>query len=251
MAITQIKELAKVFQSVDWIVPPYIQIRFLWMIAEAIKAAPAQDSQKILEEHLQIAYSPKELAIMLQERYSKIPHVREFKTEIAEAIEAFQMGLSHAAVATLIPVLEGVIRKISNSRGSPIRNGTAKLIEEIEDLLQKEKLSPHCYAERVVMLEVFQDFMKNRMLEHTSKYTGRCNLNRHGIMHGIFKKFGKSFNFYRLISLLDLLCFTITIRVGDVSVLAPSTTKESELLASYYQMLNSLGETANISGARV
>jgi hypothetical protein len=55
------------------------------------------------------------------------------------------------------------------------------------------------------MLTVFRDFVKNTLLAQTSRYTGAGELNRHGIVHGLFKGYGCEANFYKLVSFLDLL----------------------------------------------
>ncbi len=175
----------------------------------------------------------------------------DFKTEIAEAIEASQMGLLHAAVATLLPVLEGIIRKIADSRGQSIGSGTSKLVDEVEELIAQEKsLAPH-FHERVIMLEAFRDFLKNRLLINTDMYNGVGNLNRHGVLHGVFSKYGHDFNFYRLISFLDLLCFIIAVHKRGISILAPDVTEDSERLADYYRRIKGLSHITAIVGARL
>jgi hypothetical protein len=86
------------------------------------------------------------------------------------------------------------------------------------------------------MLTGLRDFFSDRLLKGTDHYDGLDQLNRHGILHGIFEEYGAAVNFLRLITLLDLLCFAMMLAHGG-SVFAPDRTPESKRLADYYRML--------------
>jgi len=151
---------------------------------------------------------------------------------------------------------------VADARGQPIGNGTNKLVNEIDaEIALASQLPAWCIgtpeeptmkqaiAERVVMLTVFRDFVKNTLLAQTSRYTGAGELNRHGIVHGLFKGYGCEANFYKLVSFLDLLCFFIAIRTGS-SGLAPDATAASVCLAGYYRSLSIVRAAAVAAGAR-
>jgi hypothetical protein len=255
-------DLAEAFMSVDWIVPAYIQLGVLRRLAAQILRAAPTDKHAVLARELPLLYQPEDLAAMLLERYAKIKHVDAFKVQIAEALEAAQLGLFHAAIATLVSVVEGTIRELADARGQPIGNGTNKLVNEIDaEIALASQLPAWCIgtpeeptmkqaiAERVVMLTVFRDFVKNTLLAQTSRYTGAGELNRHGIVHGLFKGYGCEANFYKLVSFLDLLCFFIAIRTGS-SGLAPDATAASVCLAGYYRSLSIVRAAAVAAGAR-
>lgn len=57
---------------------------------------------------------------------------------------------------------------------------------------------------------------------------------RDRIRHGLFENFGQDINFLRLITLLDLLCFSIGLIEGGVSMFAPADSPESTALAARY-----------------
>jgi hypothetical protein len=95
------------------------------------------------------------------------------------------------------------------------------------------------------MLEAFRDFVSDRLLQNTGRYVGLNEFNRHGILHGIFDNFGQAVNFLRLVTLLDLLCFSIGLIEGGVSMFAPAPTPESEALAAIYGALCSLHMNIN------
>jgi len=75
---------------------------------------------------------------MLLERYRKVPVVKEFQASISEALEAAHLGLFHAAVSTLFPVIEGIIRECASSGGRSVGQGTQKLPGEIDEMIKFE-----------------------------------------------------------------------------------------------------------------
>jgi hypothetical protein len=135
------------------------------------------------------------------ERYSKIIHVKDFAPQIDESIKAFFSGYKIVAVVALVPVVEGIVRKMATRQDRDIGKGTKKLKEEFALLVERERASPHCYGERLVMLEVLRDFISERFLKETSSYDGLNNFNRHGIVHAIYDQYGDDLNFFRLITL--------------------------------------------------
>jgi|HubBroStandDraft_1064217.scaffolds.fasta_scaffold89895_2 hypothetical protein len=232
--------LANAFKEVDWPIPPYLQLGgFLSPLAKAIMDAVTADAKlTIVRERLSGAYNASYLAGMYLDRYSKIPHVRDFARQIDESIRTYFCGYAFNAVTGLLPVIEGIIRKIATSHNRDVGQGTRKLNDELQALVDREEQSPHCYGERLVMLEAFRDFVRDRLLQNTDRYVGLDEFNRHGIVHGIFENFGQDINFLRLITLLDLLCFSIGLIEG-VSMFAPAPTAESANLAGVYKALHS------------
>lgn len=231
-----LERASTVFKSVDWVLPAYLPAGGLLTIAAMIEREPLSKRGEILEWVLPSLYDEERLASMLLGLYNKAIYVANFKVQISEAIEAWHAGLHHAAVATLIPVLEGIVRKIAKEGARDIGRGTKKLIDELSELIAKEDRSPYRFDERIVMLTGLGDFFADRLLKQTDDYGGLDQLNRHGILHGIFEKYGATVNFPRLITLLDLLCFAIVLAHGG-SCFAPDHTSESKKLADYYRTL--------------
>ena len=116
----------------------------------------------------------------------------------------------------------------------------SRLNDELQALVDRELQSPACYGERLVVLEAFRDFVRDRLLQNTAHYAGLNEFNRHGILHGLFEDYGQAINFLRLITLLDLLCFSIGLIHGGVSMFGPPPTAESSKLAALYGTLCSL-----------
>jgi hypothetical protein len=236
--------LADAFKEVDWPIPPYLQLGgFLSPLAKAIKDATTQDAKiAIVRERLAGAYSVDYLASMYLDRYSKIPHVCDYARQIDQSIRTYFCGYTFNAVTGLLPVIEGIIRKIAVSQNRDVGPGTKGMNVELQAFVDREIQSPHCYGERLVMLEAFRDFVRDRLLESTKRFVGLNEFNRHGILHGLFDDFGQAINFLRLITLLDLLCFCIGMTAG-VSMFAPIPSDESLKLAAVYRTLCSFHST--------
>jgi hypothetical protein len=231
------------FKDLDWFVPPYMQGGVIRKLAAAIDAAPESQRHAILEVELRRLYGLEHLASMLLERYQKVDIVQDFAEQIGEAIEAHALGLDHAAVSTLLPVIEGILRKLAIAAGRDVGSGTKRLADEIEQMAERERGAMtnlpgnDALIERVHMLEQLRDFMRDRLLVRAADYEGLNNLNRHGILHGVFESYGAESNFQKLVSFLDGLTFFITLNTSGVSCFAPDYGPESRTLALYFRGL--------------
>jgi hypothetical protein len=271
-----VPSLAPYFASVDWFVPAYISIGAMSEFVVDLKAAPAiGDHEKVLAAHLRRWYGREALAAMLLYRYRVTPHVLDFKSPIAEAIEGAQLGLFHAAVTTLIPPLEGILRSFGATFG--VKTGIKKhmFVRVIDAVIarQQQSLASSPYAndpafqgtvkERVIMLTAQRDFFDGKLYANTAKvqnfFDGKLyantakvqkGLNRHGILHGLFLDFGDELNFHKLLGFLDLLCFFIALGMSGISTLAPGRTAASAALAQYYEALRRVSAVAAKVGAR-
>lgn len=228
--------LASIFKGVDWVVPAYIPLGKLSMFGGMIEQAPQAQKQAVLERALRSIYDEPHFASFLLGLYERTRHVRDFKVQITEAIEAWHSGLHHAAVTVMVPVLEGIVRKIAREGQRDVGSGTRRVIAELDGLIAKEDRSPRRFEERIVMLTGLRDFFALRLLTHTDAYDGLDQLNRHGILHGMFEQYGKAVNFLRLITLLELICFAMALAHGGSSF-APNHTPESDSLAERYRKL--------------
>jgi hypothetical protein len=229
--------LASAFKQVDWPIPPYLNLEFLSPLAKAIKDAPQDAKLAIICEKLAGAYTADYLAAMYLDRYARITYVKDFSHQIDESIRTYFCGYTFNAITGLLPVIEGIIRKMAAGQNRDVGQGTKRLNDELQTLVDRELQSPAGYGERLVVLESFRNFVRDRLLQNTARYVGLNEFNRHGILHGIFEDFGQAVNFLRLITLLDLLCFSIGLIGGGVSMFAPAATPESSRLAAVYATL--------------
>lgn len=228
------RRIADSFRSVDLVLPPYFGLGGMSALSALIEKQPTSElKQGILKEILPLMYGDECLATFQVGIFATVPFVRDFKLPICQAIEAAAAGMHHAAVSTLLPVLEGTILKAATAQGSPIRAGNSKqLIGALDQILAKENASLNPYFERVAMLESLRDFFQARLLVPTNSYSGFDQLNRHGILHGLYEGYGADTNFFRLIALLSLVCFALRLSYGG-SMFAPAKTSESIAFADH------------------
>jgi len=248
-AENELAHAAAVFNNVDWLIPAYLQIGGIYQLSRqietAIQAGDVGAGRLILHVALEKTYNEEYLSSMLLGLYCKTVYVKDFRAQIAEAIEASFSGLPHAAIATLIPVLEGVIRKIAQAGSRDVGSSTRRLIDEFDHMIAEENRSPNRNDERLVMLQSLKEFFENKLLKNTGAYSGLDEFNRHGILHGVFESYGSIVNFFRAITILDILCF-ILMPLSRTSGFAPEATTDSTSLADYYRMLRRISGTAPV-----
>jgi hypothetical protein len=121
------------FNGVGWFIPPYVPMGFLSRMVSRIGNNSGAMSQDDLEGFLALIYSEENLAVMVTERFHKVPFVCDYKTIISEAIAAHFMRLDHIAVAGLLPCIEGIGRKLADSRSVPVTSITSVFVNLAED----------------------------------------------------------------------------------------------------------------------
>lgn len=235
----------KAFNKVGWFIPPYVQLGYLDSIVQAINN---QDfDQSSLKSFLSQIYNPENMAAMVLERYPITPYVNEYKKIIAESVKAHFLGLSHISVSGLMPVIEGVGKKLADSRSvtySSIKSVFTNLANDCKQEVITKQIG--AVDEVVAMLDAFINFTDQNLYINSSRYPLSDNTNRHGILHGAFadEDFGDDINFYKSIGAIDFLCFISAIR-ASISWFAPSPTEESTKLALYFQLCIKLGNQQN------
>ena len=238
--------LATTFRSVDWLIPAYTSIGFITLLAQEIDKAAEPDKTVALELWLGWMHSPQRMASMFLGRYAKMPYVQDFAPVIGQAIRAHFCGWNQLAVSGLVPVVEGIVRKIAAARLGRDPRRRANVKDEFKAFVDQELASPNRYEERVAMLEMLRDFVGDRLFRDTDEYDGANQLNRHGILHGIFTDYGARVNFFRLITVIDLLCFIITLKLGGFSCFFPCPDEASTALSMEYQQIGLLARGAPV-----
>ncbi len=236
--MNDLEHFKQTFNKVGWFIPPYIPLRFLDGISQSIQESEPAFTQKHLEKYLALIYSPQNLSAMVTERYPSTPYVKDYKIIISEAIEAHFMGLNHVAVAGLMPVIEGAGKKLCTSRNlSYSYKKTTSIFINLATDCKNEAIEKNIGAvgEIISMMESFIEFTSKNLYINSDDYPLTDKTNRHGILHGVYtdQDYGEPINFYKSIAAIDFLCFVSAFR-GSVSWMAPSQTKASESLSSYY-----------------
>lgn len=225
------------FNFVGWFIPPYVALGFLSLLSNEINAKGGSFSQKDLERWLSIVYAPENLAAMVSERYTITPFVNDYKVIISEAVEAHFLGLNHVAVSGLMPVIEGVGKKLADSRNvtwNSITNVFVNLATDCKADALKNNIG--AVGEILSMMDSFIEFAQNHLYINSNNYALPDKTNRHGILHGAFSDsdYGEPINFYKSIAAVDFLCFVSAFK-ASISWFAPSPTVQSQQLSNYYK----------------
>ena len=224
------------FNKVGWFIPPYVAMGFLAKMATEINERNSDFNQENLEQFLELIYSPENLAAMVLERYPITPYIQDYKNIISESISAHFYGLNYAAVATLLPVVEGAGRKLAESRSVKVKGITSIFINLATDCKNDAITNKKGEVGEIVsMMDSFIEFAKHHLYIGSTEYVLKDKTNRHGILHGAYcdEDYGKPINFYKIIAAVDFLCF-ISAFEASISWFAPEPTFLSKQLSSYY-----------------
>ncbi len=238
---------AEVFEHHGWFMPAYVPLGFLGRLAFDLDHEQSRyKRRRLLREALVATYDEEHLAAMLLDLYARVPFLRDRLRSISEAFEAYALGINGAAIVALLPVVEDVLRQ--HGGGGPRDTGRRKLLGWIDDAISMERArgDEDHNDERVAMLRSFRGFVDQRLYAPSAKCKDAGFLNRNGILHGVFPddEYRDAHNFPRLVSVLDLLCFTVTVQRGArASALGPKLNAASHHLAAYYRQLRAIAET--------
>ena len=94
-----------------WITPSYIQMGVLSAITSKVIQAPPELREAVVDAALPDLYKPGDIAAMVLERYEKTSSIQPYLPVIREAVECFYLGKTHVAVAALVPIIEGIMRR--------------------------------------------------------------------------------------------------------------------------------------------
>jgi hypothetical protein len=221
------------------------------MIARAIVTSGDRYSQDQLERDLAVLYQPEGLAAMVLHRYPDVPVIKDYKDTIAESVEAHFFGLDHVAVGGLIPVLEGVARRLAMNHGI-VAKGIKGVFEGLAEAYKNLVIDRHIGAtdELCVMLDSFASFARHQVYADSTLSALVDSTNRHGIAHGAYADgdYGRPLNFFKTISAVDFLTMLSSFDTYRVYAFAASPSDASRALAKRYAALialrNSLREPA-------
>ena len=233
------------FKMLGWFIPPFAQMGFLSRIAGEILRSDSQFSDADLELELSSLYEPHGLAAMVTHRYPVIPYVSQYEQTIAEAVEAHFLGLHHVATGGLISVIEGAGRQLLDSRNlgrSSIVNVFATLAKDCERQAIRRGIG--ATGEVLSMLASFSTFTSDVLYADSKRNPPADGTNRHGISHGHFRdsQYGRPLNFFKTIGAIDFLLFIASFN-ANMSWFAPDPSEKSELLAVYYETLQTVGHS--------
>ena len=223
--------------KMGWFIPPYINMGQLEQMLSSFES-DGKVQQEVLSELLPSIYSTENISAVFTEIYSVTPFVKDYLNIIDNGIESHFIGLNYASVSTLIPVVEGIARKLATHRGvesNHIKKTVQNLCASCKDQVIEHKLG--AYEEVESMIDSFERFVTKKLYSDSKKYPHEDNTNRNGIAHGSYADmdFGSSVSFYKLIALINFLSFLSAIDAG-LSWFPPKWTPRANKKADYLRM---------------
>jgi len=174
---------------------------------------------------------------MITHHYPESRVLKDQARLILECAGAFYAGYVTAAVVAILPAIEASLRRVADLRGVSLSvassQRSSQLIRRIMKLDTMRGLRG--LDERQVMLDSFRVFLEAHLYATTQTHHGRDELNRHKLLHGYVG--GESlctFDFYRALSALDLICFFDSLETRSPSIFAPGPSEESRRLADRF-----------------
>ena len=224
------------FKKIGWFIPPYVTMGEMSNIFGKSINSEAILTQSELEHILSLIYSEINLANLFVEKYAVTPFIKDYINILENGIEAHFLGLHYSAVATLMPVIEGVSRKLAINRG--VHHGYIK--QTIRNICKscKEEIVENeigAYREVESVIDSFEYFLTNNFYSQSDTYPHEDNTNRNGILHGSFddSSYGTTINFYKTIAAINSLCFLSAID-SNLSWFPPEGSAEGNNKSMYY-----------------
>jgi hypothetical protein len=234
--------------KVDFVTPPFMQNQFLGEFAKAIETG--SDLEKVAEEFAPRMYGLEGISALSVEIYRKNSDFTKYSSQINESIEAFYLGLNRVAITSLMPCIEGIIRDIGIKIGISCEEhvNVKQFVNILKKIQQRiitnlvfydfdwvpsdfKSISLHDgFNEQIQMVESLKYYLNNGLYQHTASYQGSTNLNRNGVVHGFITDFSSPVNFYRLITVLNMLYVCSVLTGNNGSLFYPPTSDESKVL---------------------
>lgn len=226
------------FEKIGWFIPPYVTMGQMDEILRRNFENPSGLTQPDLEVILAEIYSPSNMANLYIEKYSTTPFIKDYMKILGDGLEAHFLGLHYAAVATLIPVVEGVSRRLAEKRcvgHKHIKQTIKNLCESCKIEVTNKKLGE--YEEVESMIDSFEQFATKKLYADSAQYPHGDNTNRHGITHAAYadEDYGKPINFYKTVAAINSLCFLAAIDSG-LSWFPPKGSESGMKKSLYYSI---------------
>ncbi|WP_146612988.1 hypothetical protein [Halomonas sp. SL1] len=248
LPITSAHRLRNTFYEAGLIVPPFFMNSFLLQQGDRLRLSEDKEAaaRKILTE----LYTPESISILFIEKWSKLTTFYQYKTAIEQSIRCYFSGLLYAAVITIIPCIEGIVRELGVMKGGKEDEvGSKDLIRVVKKICNevRERLfSGYTWYpeseitidyldqgnEQVQMLKNLSLFFEKQLYEHSSNLPKNTLLNRHNIVHGLSFESINDASYLRLINMLNSLSFASILAGVRASSFFPPSSPESEAFLS-------------------
>ena len=229
------------FNTVGWFIPPYTIMQNHSDVMSEMTTKGNNFTQVDLESLLARIYTAEKLSTLVLQTYPNTDFIKDYASALSDGIESHFIGLNYSAVSTILPVIEGVARKLAEKRGVH-HDYIKQCIENVATDIKNHAVSNQlgAFEEIESMIDSFINFSKSNLYISSVKYPQSDKTNRHGILHGAYddSDFGSPINFYKAIGCINVLCFLSAIDSNQGWMLKKHTP-ETIQRAKYY---NAIGQ---------
>ncbi|MRT40095.1 hypothetical protein GJV09_01980 [Enterobacteriaceae bacterium RIT702] len=247
------KEVADFWTSVDWFVPAYVSNETLHNALDTagvelrnFRQRPDNHNQKQFDYALPSIYSVGQMVLVVNQMLPRSDIIKKHLPIIKESILAFYSGMRVAAIASLIPIMEDILRSlvIEDEQSDNLIININKCIDaacmnafkmdvDYVDWVPNEfatDLFLKSTNERVFILESIRSWLLNSFYVDSKKYNKESGFNRHHFAHALSDIWHRNTNFFRAIGLIQALAFIECFARSDskISVLLPEPNEATK-----------------------
>ncbi len=246
------EHVASLWRKVEWFSPLWVPRGQVNALLKDVEHRSKEEAISLFDYHTSTIYILSFQAVCIAQLMPNSRSLADFAPIAREAYLAFYAGYRASSIAALIPVVEGVLRRISGNQSDlPIPSQIDHVIDQACILagrlhydhmwLPREYLSvDYLYVqdERVFVFETFRRWLKETFFRRTGEYDGITWLNRHLFAHGTSTEWQNAANFSRLVVVLATLGVIESWHdeSNRVSLFFPDMNDDSKLL--WQQALN-------------
>jgi len=215
------QQRSEIWSKAEWFEPLWIPQGRVNEILSDVKKHPESTMHERLNYHLSTTYTIPFLCVCVAQLMPKCSAFDDFIEIINESFICSFSGYKNSSLASLIPIVEGVLTRLLEGQPQsqltlPARVDRAidKAIDLAADIYYEEMWTPREYRdssylialdERVYIFETFRSWMKEVFFSNTENYTGQSWLNRHAYAHALNNNWQQLSSFSLLIVALTTL----------------------------------------------
>lgn len=224
------KEMANFWRSVDWFIPAYVTngtiheaFDLIGVNPQNFRQRPDSHNQKQFDHALPSIYSVGQMVLVVNQILPSSNIIKKHLPIIRESILAFYSGMRVASIASLIPIMEDILRSLvlEDEKSDNLITNINRCIDNAcmnalkmdihnVDWIPNEFASEEFLTstnERVFILESIRNWLLDSFYVDSSNYNKYSGFNRHHFAHALSDIWHKNTNFFRAIGLIQALAF--------------------------------------------
>ncbi|CRM11749.1 hypothetical protein [Pseudomonas sp. 8 R 14] len=224
-------------------------------IKELFKMRNSENPKDAADYWLNEYFAPEIAAAYFNKYFSTSDSLKEYRTIVFEAIEAYYLGMDHVATMSLIPVFEAGLRNIQDSKlGTKPNNVSAEVFEQnLKEIIKqwgRRRLEAYAWypgknynsaieidflthiCPQSDVMNAFRIFFKDVLYKSSSG--NNDGFNRHLIIHLLKNDFKNPANFVRIFICLTHIVFIESLENPNVPFFWRGIDAEDRKMAEYF-----------------